>query len=179
MVLPSLALARSFDQSLADNPDKEFNLQTILSLQHLFRVGLQMGVGWFTSTVAYLPAQPCHHLLSTKATIAGNAWSYLHSQDLGENDEEEEEEGNERDLWEEKYLAGMGNYSGSSKERRLPDWEMLAEVGKGNENIPPFFAAEVEELPRGAGIEWHAHMGIVGGSGIVEVSFLFIRPIFK
>jgi len=177
MVFPSLTLARSFDKSLADNPDKEFNFQTILSLQHLFRVGLQMGVGWFTSAVAYLPAQPYHPLLSPKATIAGNAWSYLHSQDLGENDEEEE--GNERDLWEEKYLAGMENYSGSSKERRLPDWEMLTEVGKGNEKIPPFFAAEVEELPRGAGIEWHAHMGIVSGSGVVKVSFLSIRLIFK
>jgi diphthine-ammonia ligase len=131
-----------------------------------------MSVGWFTSAVAYLPAQPYHPLLSTKAIIIGNAWLYLHSQDLGGNDEEEDD-GNERDLWEEKYLAGMGKYSGSSEERRLPDWEILAEVERGNERIPPFFAAEVEELPRGAGIEWHTHIGIASGSGIVKVSYLF------
>lgn len=33
----------------------EFKLQAVLSLQHLWRIGMEMRVGWFTSVVAYLP----------------------------------------------------------------------------------------------------------------------------
>ena len=41
------------------------------------------------------------------------------------------------------------------------------EIVEGQDNemgIPSFWAAEVEELPRGAGIEWAALSGVVGAS---------------
>lgn len=39
----------------------------------------------------------------------------------------------------------------------LPDRSVLA---GGDAVVPPLFVAEVEELPRGAGVEWHAHLGV-------------------
>ena len=36
--------------------------------------------------------------------------------------------------------------------------------------VPPLFVAEVEELPRGAGVEWHAHLGLAhAGEGSVSL----------
>jgi diphthine-ammonia ligase len=36
--------------------------------------------------------------------------------------------------------------------------------------VPPFFAAEVESLPRQAEVEWHAHVGIAGAcEGSIEM----------
>ena len=50
--------------------------------------------------------------------------------------------------------------------KMLPDWESV-EIVEGQDNvmgIPSFWAAEVQELPRGAGIEWAALSGVVGAS---------------
>lgn len=118
-----------------------------------------MDVGWWTSAVAYLPRGAD----AQRAVLAGRAWGLLHERG---SEEEDDEDGGERDLWEEKHLAGMEQRGGGVTRRELPDWEVL----KGQTGAPPFWAAEVEELPRGAGIEWHAHVGVVGGP--VEVSLL-------
>lgn len=92
--------------------------------------------------------------------LAGKAWELLHVKQ-----EEEDEEDEERDLWEEKHFAGMQHRGAEDVRKALPDWEVI----KGEVTAPPFWAVEVEELPRGAGVEWHASLGVVGG--IVEVSF--------
>lgn len=56
----------------------------------------------------------------------------------------------------------MGASAGSKIENSLPDWSVV-EGEKGERSPPPFFAAEVDELPRQSAIEWHAHLGIVCG----------------
>ncbi|KAH0499419.1 hypothetical protein TgHK011_006617 [Trichoderma gracile] len=45
---------------------------------------------------------------------------------------------------------------------RLPDWSVfsLRQQNEPESCVPPFFAAEVEELPRQAMVEWHAHVGL-------------------
>jgi hypothetical protein len=61
--------------------------------------------------------------------------------------------------------------------KMLPDWESV-EIGEGQDNemgIPSFWAAEVEELPRGAGIEWAALSGVVGASVKVRGLGIFSR----
>jgi diphthine-ammonia ligase len=58
---------------------------------------------------------------------------------------------------------------GSSVQKKLPDWEVVA---GGEREIPPFWAVEVEELPRGSGIEWHAHLGVVAGPVKVFITYL-------
>jgi len=52
--------------------------------------------------------------------------------------------------------------SGVKTEIVLPDWELVSILEARKGIAPPFFAVEVEELPRGSGIEWHAHLGVVG-----------------
>lgn len=143
-------------------PSEDFSFQTVLALQHLFRIGREMNVRWWTSAVAYLPSSL--PFISEKAAIACKAWTLVHTPPS--QDEEEEEE--ERDLWEEKHLAGMQNRGAEKEERNLPDFSLLqtSNFEDGAQTMPPFFAVEVEELPRQAMIEWHAHLGIAGASSV-------------
>jgi len=117
-----------------------------------------MNVSWWTSAVAYLPRLSAD-VNAERAVLAGRAWELLHIKP-----EEEDKDGEERDLWEEKHFAGMEQRGAENVRKALPDWEVI----KGEVTAPPFWAVEVEELPRGAGIEWHAHIGVVGGP--IEVS---------
>jgi diphthine-ammonia ligase len=160
----------------------DFRLQTVLSLQHLWRIGIAMEVQWFTYAIAYLPSssspvqkQPLEtdQNLNTcaRALIAAKAWSHFHlptPSSLEEGEDEQNEE--ERDLWEEKYLAGTQPLSGNAEEKTLPDWEIVeSTIKRERQNLPPFFAAEVEELPRGAGIEWGIGLGLRGAKGSIKV----------
>lgn len=54
----------------------------------------------------------------------------------------------------------------------MPDFDIVrgGDVEGGKQTVPPFFVVEVEELPRRAGIEWHAHVGVTNGP--VQVSHL-------
>jgi diphthine-ammonia ligase len=113
-----------------------------------------MDVSWWTSAAAYLPRGA-----SAEAAVrAGKVWEIMHARDEDEGTEDQDSE--VRDLWEEKHYTGMDFRGGNLAQRKLPDWEVVA----GREKvIPPFWAVEVEELPRGSGIEWHAHLGVVAG----------------
>ncbi|KAH6675654.1 ATP binding L-PSP endoribonuclease family protein-like protein [Halenospora varia] len=142
-------------------PFEDFKLQATLSLQHLWRIGQEMNIAWWTSAVAYLP-RSSSSTNSSRARIAAEAWKLLHRR---KNDDEDSDNGEERDLWEEKHFAGMEHRGSGNTSRSLPDWELVRseEHGEG-EVFPPFFAVEVEELPRGSGVEWHAHLGVAGGA---------------
>jgi diphthine-ammonia ligase len=134
-----------------------FSTQTVLSLQHLSRIASETQTQYFTSTVAYLPhSSPLP--ISTRAIIAGRAWILAHAPlESGDDDDED----SAPDLWEAKhnYQNHQNQYLSSSN---------------GNDSVfhsgtpPPFFAVEVESLPRGAGVEWHAHVGITGSSSQVD-----------
>lgn len=143
---------------------RNFKLQTVLSLQHLWRIGQEMNVQWWTSAVAYLPSSSLE-VVAEKAAIVSRAWALVHEREL-KGDESEEEEA--RDLWEEKYYAGMEVRGQGKVEKMLPDWEVVEFGGGEGGTVPPFWVAEVEELPRGSEVEWHAQLGVAGGS--VKVS---------
>ncbi len=151
---PSVPTPRGCKTGLLEN----FNLQAVLSLQHLWRIGAEMKVGWWTSVVAYLPRNS-PELIEEQAAIASQAWKMLHTRDAESMDEEAEE----RDIWEEKHYAGMEARGAVKAAHNLPDWSLVEAQSNKGSSIPPFFAIEVEELPRGSGIEWHAHLGVVGG----------------
>jgi diphthine-ammonia ligase len=55
----------------------------------------------------------------------------------------------------------------------LPDRSVLRVMETSKDVVPPLFAAEVDELPRGAGVEWHAHLGVAcareGSVGVREM----------
>ncbi|KAF4994169.1 hypothetical protein FGRMN_5943 [Fusarium graminum] len=150
--------------------EKSHELQIVLSLQHLWRVGRELKVQWWTSSVAYFPRANSPEEIKHSAQLAGHAWKQVH----GSPDEEEEADGGP-DLWDLKYnptYMSLGNDDKSAR-KVIPDWDALT-LRQQNEPetcIPPMFAVEVEELPRQAAVEWHAHNGL---SGVEEASLVMV-----
>ncbi|KAK4218759.1 hypothetical protein QBC37DRAFT_305026 [Rhypophila decipiens] len=172
--------------------------QLVLSLQHLWRIGADVDVRWWSSAVVYFPRQQEESAkseddnddvesgalamaLGEKAQLAGRAWEAAHmwsekkkrdrGDDEGDGDSEEEEDEAGPDLWDRRFNTRYMSFAAAgdgekAKGQKLPDWTVLDEDGSNEKRramVPPLFVAEVEELPRGAGVEWHAHMGIAGG----------------
>ncbi|KAF4967758.1 hypothetical protein FSARC_4732 [Fusarium sarcochroum] len=151
--------------------EKPHELQVVLSLQHLWRVGHELKIQWWTSSVAYFPRANSSAEIQRSAQLAGHAWKQAH----GSPDDEEEAD-NGPDLWDLKYNPEYMSLANDEKAARksVPDWETLTlrQQNEPDTCIPPMFAAEVEELPRQAAVEWHAHNGLsrVEESSLVMVS---------
>lgn len=139
--------------------EKSDELQIVLSLQHLWRVGQEMKVQWWTSAVAYFPRASASTEIQRCAQLAGYAWKQAHG---SPDDEEETDEG--PDLWDLKFNPAYMSLSNDDKAARkvIPDWDALTlrQQNEPDTCIPSMFAAEVEELPRQAAVEWHAHNGL-------------------
>ncbi|TAQ89561.1 hypothetical protein B7494_g2138 [Chlorociboria aeruginascens] len=146
MILPRNEVGEGINQD-GNMPLSDYKLQTVLALQHLWRIGIEMDVQWWTSAVAYLPHGP-RSTISMKARIAGRSWSLLHNAEI---EDEGDESGGEKDLWDEKYNFGM-------QRRGVQDRR----------------SAEVEELPRGSAIEWHAHLGVANGAVKPQTDFFYL-----
>ncbi|KAI1774039.1 adenine nucleotide alpha hydrolases-like protein [Hypoxylon cercidicola] len=147
-------------------PDDGAELQIVLALQHLWRVGAEMQVRWWSSAVAYIARPPDSPFggaqVRHSAGLAAAAWKAAHSRPLTDT-----EEGGP-DLWDRKYNPMYMTYGDDDDAAKptLPDWEVLRDFDvDGDEDemqkrpLPFVFSAEVEELPRSAGVEWHAHLG--------------------
>ncbi|KAI1757205.1 hypothetical protein F4782DRAFT_218414 [Xylaria castorea] len=165
-------------------------LQITLALQHLWRVGIEMQVRWWTSAVTYFPATSSTETMRHQALLAAAAWKAAHlwpdwsscDVDNEEHDVSDDDDAGP-DLWDRRYNAQFMTYGGGDEEESfplsLPNWSALKDIhvsvddddDDGNSHaetslknklatIPFFFAAEVEELPRQAGVEWHAHLGL-------------------
>ncbi|KAJ4268417.1 hypothetical protein NW762_002480 [Fusarium torreyae] len=156
---------------LPSSSEKSHELQIVLSLQHLWRVGQELKIQWWTSSVAYFPRANSSVEVQRSAQLAGHAWKQAH----GSPDDEEEAD-NGPDLWDLKYNPEYMSLANDEKASRksIPDWEALTlrQQNEPDTCIPPMFAAEVEELPRQAAVEWHAHNGLsrVEESSLVMVS---------
>ncbi|KAH8675739.1 hypothetical protein BX600DRAFT_432295 [Xylariales sp. PMI_506] len=153
--------------------------QITLALQHLWRVGVEMQASWWTSAAAYFPRTPAEPEMRRQAILAARAWRSAHLWTRKSGEEEDDDDGGGGpDLWDRKFnpqYMAFTEADESENKCTLPDWEVLAAAahaddGEAEEAIPFFFAAEVEELPRAAGVEWHAHAGLVKpGPGSVQV----------
>lgn len=132
---------------------ESYKRQAVLALQHLWRIGKEMDVAWWTSVVAFIPSAHTSHDPASYAVLAGKVWEMRHvSSGI-------EQEDDERDLWEEKHHGAIGSGTGLVA-RPLPDYSILECTGTC---VPLFFAAEVDALPRDSWIEWHAHLGVTAG----------------
>jgi diphthine-ammonia ligase len=122
-----------------------------------------MDVSWWSGAVAYL-SRDARPQVALKARLAGAAWEHQHAifRRKGADGEDEFLE-EERDLWEERHHGGFQNRRGNTATKELPDWSAVETPDGTVSFVPPFFAAEVEELPRGAEIEWHAFVGLTEG----------------
>lgn len=168
-------------------PVEGIDMQVALSLQHLWRVGAEMGVQWWTSGAVYFPRSSSSSALlppRDRALVAYNAWREAHrwSSSGDGNDDDGDESG--PDLWDRKFNPMYMTYAGDGGEAQrkpgslLPDYSLLhpledeepVEDGEEKEGtqdpksryVPFFLAAEVDELPRSAAAEWHAHAGLCG-----------------
>ncbi|OTA69509.1 adenine nucleotide alpha hydrolases-like protein [Hypoxylon sp. EC38] len=156
-------------------------LQVTLALQHLWRVGTEMQVQWWSSVVAYFPRS--HSLASARsnALLASSAWKVAHESAFSNSMDTAET----IDPWDRKYNPAYMTYGdpGDSTTSRsvLPDWEVLKDFdavadvdaeggGLMQRPLPFVFSAEVEELPRSADVEWHAHLGFANiGTGSIQL----------
>ncbi|KAG6131291.1 hypothetical protein E4U28_006991 [Claviceps purpurea] len=160
---------------MVSTPETTAQQQIVLSLQHLWRIGTEMNIQCWTSAVAYFTRrrQPCESSMRECALLAGQAWRMAHSSPFEDEDEDEddndEDQLNGPDLWDLKHDAqyqSLGNSSSSaSTPPPLPDWSIytLRQQNEAAEScIAPVFSAEIESLPRGSLVEWHAHSGSKG-----------------
>ncbi|KAK5990326.1 Diphthine--ammonia ligase [Cladobotryum mycophilum] len=136
-------------------------LQITLSLQHLWRIGLEMKIQFWTSAVAYFARSSSADEMERNAKLAGLAWKLAHAQP----EEEEEEDEHGPDLWDLKYNPQHMSLGGNDQQKahvHLPDWSIfpLRQQNEPESCIPPLFAVEIEELPRQSAVEWHAHTGL-------------------
>ncbi|OIW35349.1 adenine nucleotide alpha hydrolases-like protein [Coniochaeta ligniaria NRRL 30616] len=137
-----------------------FEFSAVMSLQHLWRIGTETGVQWWSSAVAYLPHTP-DEAVSTreKALVASRIWRAAHS--WSPEDAEDDEAG--PDLWDRRHNPAYMSFAADdvgAGPRTLPDRSVLdADDASLPLPAPAFFAAEVQELPRQARVEWHAHLG--------------------
>ncbi|KAI1767546.1 adenine nucleotide alpha hydrolases-like protein [Hypoxylon sp. FL1150] len=163
-------------------------LQITLALQHMWRVGAELQVRWWSSAVAYLARPPSRDSpfggaqTRRRAGLAAAAWKGAHSRSPSDGEDAEE---SGVDAWDRKYNPTYMTYGGASDndgQPRLPDWEVLRGFDGDDDDdddddddeeerpVPFVFSAEVEELPRSAGVEWHAHLGFANvGSGSVRL----------
>lgn len=132
-------------------------ISIVLSLQHLWRIAVETRVQLWTSAVAYFPRAPGPEEMAHRAALAGAAWRQMHS--LPGDDEDEDGEAGP-DLWDRKFNPEyMTVGDAPAGPTPLPDGEVF-EDDEMSRKEPPLFAVEVEELPRGAPVEWHAHLGL-------------------
>ena len=148
-----------------------FQPKCCLALQHLWRVGKEMKVSWWTGAVAFIARRDESY---TKAITAWAAWREIHEPQLWE--EPRVEDDGVFDIWERTY-GHHGNIVVAKHEvYHLPDFEKTAfecdeqralPYDRNNmtypesqdfesPRVPGFFAVEVDELPRGSDIEWQS-----------------------
>lgn len=145
-----------------------FGFQATLALQHLWRIGLAVQVQWWSSAVAYVPRQSGVEPggLAGLAVRAAQLWQAAHQWRPAAQDEDGDDDDDDSgpDLWDRtfdsRYYApassGRGGTDGEAA-LQLPDGRVLD--ASAATAVPPMFLAEVEELPRHAPVEWHAHAG--------------------
>ncbi|OJK03970.1 hypothetical protein ASPACDRAFT_75486 [Aspergillus aculeatus ATCC 16872] len=124
---------------------KGFSSRAVLSLQHLWRIGVATNVDWWLGAVAFLTG--ADHI-KKRAKIAWNLWETMHH-----NQEEEEDADDESglDAWDLKYGGRAHEQVKGVSKPGLPRFDVVQSEGS---MIPAFFAVQVEELPRGSDIEW-------------------------
>ncbi|EFQ26317.1 hypothetical protein CGRA01v4_05428 [Colletotrichum graminicola] len=142
------------------------NLETqiVLSLQHLWRIATEMKVQLWTSAVAYFPHTLEEAGKRRQSRLAAAAWKGVHAPN--EDEDEDGDNGCGPDLWDRKFNPAYMSFGDDGPApQKLPDWSAVRgateeDEREGRRPVPPFFAVEVEELPRQAGVEWHAHLGL-------------------
>lgn len=169
----------SCDSELSDQQQRQndFILQSTLAMQHLNRVGAEMNVTSFLGAVAYVPRQsPTGLSIAHRSCINQRLWCNVHSYPSSwfkaastgpsPTTDDEDEEVEERDLWEEKNHAFHTSYTtrpSRTIHKRLPNYDeskFMLNHHLESPNSPPIFTVVVEALPRESGVEVQAMLGL-------------------
>jgi diphthine-ammonia ligase len=160
----------------ASDPLSVFKHQTILALQHLWRIGRATDVRWWTGAVVYLSKDSVTSI-AQKAAYTTKVWKHLVESarpkfnddgfdDMNFDDDDEPPP----DLWEQRHHGGLNlrastqaSSGHSSSTSPLPDWSVLNHTNFSQHVSPPAFAVEVDSLPRGASVEWAALPALTQG----------------
>ena len=167
-LVPSTMEALAGEKS--ETQERLFRKQTLLSLQHLWRIGREMDVNWWSGGIAFLAGTGIvdSDAVTMRAQIAWSLWERLHKLPPKEdNEDDDSEDVSGPDVWDLKY-GGMGNFANEAAQKRpLPDFanvqlENPPSTDRRSDSNPPeyitpgFFAVEITELPRLSSIEWQA-----------------------
>jgi diphthine-ammonia ligase len=138
--------------------ERQFILQTVLSLQHLWRIGRAMDVTWWAAGIAFI-SRSSTDTGAKRVQFIAEAWKLAHSAMWDRNgldDDEEEDGGQVLDAWDMKNRGGsMDDVEEKDTRSPLPDYSQLVHSRSTDEHVvPPCFVVEVDALPRGADIEW-------------------------
>lgn len=154
---PSLDEIPQSESKIAD-----FRLQTSAALQHLWRIGKAMNVGWWTGAIAFLVAGKDD--IKHRASLSASAWRTIHAPKDHDESTDQVTPSDEAgfDVWNQQQ-TGNRNFEAETLENVLPDLAMVS-VTNGNPQekkaantwTSPFFAVEIAQLPRGSEIEWQA-----------------------
>ncbi|KAH0283360.1 adenine nucleotide alpha hydrolases-like protein, partial [Aureobasidium sp. EXF-3399] len=135
-------------------PEAHFTAQTILALQHLWRIAQIMQTAHFLGAVAFISSAATTSA-SSRVASALQSWKSALQPPTTEDAEDEQDDGN-FDVWDQRQFGSSGNTVTSTQRKDIV-----------NVSVPPCFVAEVESLPRDAPIEW-ASIGVEGFEGGVE-----------
>jgi len=129
----------------------DFQEQAILSLQHLWRIGRAMRVSWWTSAIAFITSSSKQEARD-RAAVAQLVWEAAHvRREEKENSDIEETDIGDQQLHRHWAHNRTGERAGIGCLPALPDWSSIEINGIDR---PPCFVVQVDELPRGASIEW-------------------------
>lgn len=166
--IPLLPSSMSLPGASSSSPLQDFSLQATLALQHLFRIAFATSTRWLPGAIAYLPVSTSLPPPPLLARLLSRTWTLAHEDPTPTSSAPPSPT---LDLWAEKHDAAMRSL-GREERPGFPDPGVCeGEVGAG-----PVFVVVVQELPRGAMVEWHA-LGGVGGEGLKVcffLSFLFL-----
>ncbi|KKA26753.1 hypothetical protein TD95_000864 [Thielaviopsis punctulata] len=138
--------------------EPDASLEIVLSLQHLWRISREMKTQIYTGMMAIFPKSESEELLLSKVNMAAKAWEAVHP---APKDEDAEEEASDVDVWDQKHNADYATYGDQEAKVALPDWEVYYDGTEfTGRRASPFFAVEVDTLPRNAACEWQAHAGL-------------------
>ncbi|KAJ2895754.1 meiotically up-regulated 71 [Zalerion maritima] len=164
----------------------------VLSLQHLWRIAVDVGVQWFVGAVAYIPkssnGEAGKEEVQQAARLTNMIWNEAHLSgvcgDLNDSGTEDDESGGP-DLWDRKFNPDFQMLGTEPKGKRedVPDWNIFVST-RGNIDtktstattrqalVPSVFVAEVDSLPRSAPVEWHVPLSLRAlPEGSVQKSF--------
>jgi len=137
-----------------------FQAQSVLALQHLWRIGRAVNVVCWTGAVAFLSS--CEQKVAeTRKSIAQHTWRSVQEHLLASNATDEESLDDDVDVWDLINVKRNSTHTDEYSRPALPDFKLIRDLSTNDRKLTPCFVVEVDQLPRGADIEW-ASSGFTG-----------------